>query len=407
MTRVVTETGPPHGGSSAMTLLSANRAFRSLAISRVVSFVGDTLSLVALMLHVSATAGTALAVSALLLVGDFGPALLSPVTGAIADRFDRKRVMIACELVQGALLVLIATTLPALPLLLVLVGIRATVGQTFQPASRAVIPALVGEPDLAAANSMLGFGTNGAEVLGPFLAAALFGLLGVRGILLVDAASFLVSAVLLTALPALPPVPSEAGPSFVDSMRVGLREMWAVPAVRVIVLAFCAVVACNGVDDVALVYLVRDTLHAPQSSLGWLLGGVGAGLLIGYLLLARLSRRTPLIPLLLLGFAVTSLGNLLTGLAWAVGAAFALQTVRGLGIAGMDVASQTLLQRLVPPHALGRVFGNFGGLVGVAAALSYVGGGLLLSATSAPVTLVLAGTGGLTAAVIAAIALRR
>ena len=71
-----------------------------------------------------------------------------------------------------------------------------------------------------------------------------------------------------------------------------------------------------------------------------------------------------------------------------------MQTVRGLGIAAMDVATNTLLQRLVPPGMLGRVFGNLYGAIGVAAALSYVGGGLLLDATSAPVTLMVAGAGG-------------
>ena len=101
-----------------------------------------------------------------------------------------------------------------------------------------------------------------------------------------------------------------------------------------------------------------------------LLGGVGIGLLVGYALLARNARRLSMTMLLVGGFAVSSVGNLLTGLAWAVAVAFALQTVRGLGIAAMDVASNTLLQRLVPDHLLGRVFGNLYGAIGVAAGLS-------------------------------------
>jgi MFS family permease len=75
--------------------------------------------------------------------------------------------------------------------------------------------------------------------------------------------------------------------------------------------------------------------------------------------------------------------------------AFALQTVRGVGIAAMDVATNTLLQRTVPRAMLGRVFGNLYGAVGVAAGLSYVLGGFLLDLTSARVTFVVAGVGGL------------
>ncbi|MET7951645.1 hypothetical protein [Micromonospora sp. NPDC005324] len=111
--------------------------------------------------------------------------------------------------------------------------------------------------------------------------------------------------------------------------------------------------------------------------------------------------------LLIVGFAVSSVGNLLTGLAWAVAAAFALQAVRGLGLAAMDVASSTLLQRTVPAGMLGRVFGNLYGAIGVAAATSYIAGGLLLDATSAAVTLVAAGVGGLVAAGVVTLRLPR
>ncbi|MCP3144355.1 MFS transporter [Pyxidicoccus xibeiensis] len=408
MSAASSEAGAGEQGMGAMKLLWRNKAFRSLWSARVISFTGDSLSLVALMLHVAGTTGQALAVSLLLLVGDFAPALLGPVTGAISDRFDLKRVMIACELIQGALLLVIALTLPPLPVLLALVGLRAVAGQVFQPASRAAVPALVQGRDLETANSTLGFGTNAAEALGPFLAAAMFPFIGVRGVLLVDAVSFLVSAVVLAFVPPLPPVASgeEGAPtSFLQQAKQGLGYIWSAPAVRVIALGFCAVVAFNGVDDVALVVLAKETFRAGDSAVGLLLGSVGVGLVLGYALLARYGARASMPVLLIAGFAVSSLGNLLTGLAWAVSAALAMQAVRGVGIAAMDVATNTLIQRVVPPGMLGRVFGNLYGAIGVAAALSYVGGGLLLDATSAPVTLMVAGAGGTLATLVVAFAL--
>jgi MFS family permease len=388
-----------------LQLLGRNSAFRSLFCARFVSYAGDSLSLVALMLHVAGTTGRALAVSLLLLVADFVPSLLSPVSGAISDRFGVRRVMITCELVQAGLLVLIALWLPPLPLLLALVAARAIAGQVFLPASRAAIPALLPDRDLAAANSTIGFGTNGAEALGPLLAAALFPLVGVRGVLLVDAASFVVAAALLAALPALPPAPGGERSSLLGEARAGLGYVWSTPAVRVIGLGFFAVVAFNGVDDVALVLLAKETFHAGDSAVAVLLAAVGIGLFAGYAVLARYGGRASMVLLLIAGFAVSSVGNLLTGLAWAVAAAFAMQTVRGVGIAAMDVATNTLLQRLVPAGMLGRVFGNLYGAIGVAAALSYVGGGLLLDATSAPVTLMVAGAGGTLATVAVALTL--
>ncbi|NMO21360.1 MFS transporter [Pyxidicoccus fallax] len=408
MSAPAAEDGTAERGTGVLGLLRHNAAFRALWSARVISFTGDSLSLVALMLHVAGSTGQALAVSLLLLVGDFAPALLGPITGAVSDRFDLKRVMIACELIQGVVLLLIALLLPPLPVLLALVAVRAVAGQVFQPASRAAVPALVPERALETANSTLGFGTNSAEALGPFVAAALLPFIGVRGVLLVDAASFLLSAVLLASVPSLPPaVSQEQGPpvSLLRQARLGLGYILSAPAVRVIGLGFCAVVAFNGVDDVALVVLAKETFRAGDSAVGLLLGSVGVGLVLGYALLARYGTRASMPVLLLAGFAVSSVGNLLTGLAWAVSAALAMQTVRGLGIAAMDVATNTLIQRVVPPGMLGRVFGNLYGAIGVAAALSYVGGGLLLDATSAPTTLIVAGAGGTLATLLVAFSL--
>jgi MFS family permease len=397
------------GGAGALRLLGANRPFRLLWSARAVSFLGDSLGLVALMLHVAGTTGQALALAALLLAGDFVPALLGPLAGTAADRLDRRRLMVACELIQGALVVVTALWLPSLPLLLVLVGLRAVAGQVFQPASRAAVPAVVPEPDLERANAAVGVATNGGETLGPLVAALLLPVLEVRGVLLVDAATFAVSAGLLGLLPAL----AERGPgqdrpaSFLADARAGLRAVWAERTVRAVVGGYVAIVACNGIDDVALVFLATGPLGGGDSAVGLLLAAVGIGLLAGYALLARGRHRVALPALLLAGFAVSSAGNLLTGLAWAVAAAFTLQAVRGLGIAALDVAATTILQRAVPSQLLGRVFGTLYGGIGVAAALAYLLGGLLLDRTGPRVAFVTAGGAGLLATAATTVALRR
>lgn len=387
---------------NALALLRHNGPFRTLSTARMVSYLGDSVSLVALMIYVADTVGQAIAIAVLLLVGDFAPSLLSPIAGAISDRFDRRRVMIICELVQCGLLLAIALALPPLPLLLALVAARAITGQVFQPASRAVVPTLVRERDLPTANSTIGFGTNVAEAIGPLIAAGLFPLIGIRGVLLIDAASFLLSALLLLRLPALPPDDRTHAPpgSLLTDARIGLGYIWRTRTLRVIAIGSFAVVACTGIDDVALILLAKDTLQAGDLAVGLLLGAVGVGLLAGYLLLSRIGHRVAMPVLLIIGCGLSSVGNLLTGLAWAVAAAVALQAIRGLGIAASDVASTTLIQARTPARLLGRVFGNLYGLIGIAAALSYVGGGLLIDATSPSTTLVLAGGLGAAASIM-------
>jgi MFS family permease len=398
-------------------LLAGNRAFRTLWTARLISFVGDSVGLIALLLYTASHFGTALAVALLLLAGDFVPSLLSPVAGAVSDRWDRRAVLISCELVQGGLIAVIALTLPSLPLLLLLVAIQSCVAAVFQPAARSAVPGLVPEASLERANAAIGFGTNGLESAGPLAGAALLAVLSVRDLLLADAGTFVISAALLATLSALPVLPgrqagaagrtrSPAGALLVQA-RDGLRFIWQDKVVRVITLAFCAVVLFNGVDDVALVFLARHTLHSSNAAASLVYAGAGLGLLAGFLVIARTAPLLSMPLLIVAGYAISSLGNLLTGLSFAILAALCFQVVRGLGIAAMDVGHNTLIQRVVPAEMLGRVFANVYGAVGAAAGLSYVFGGLLLDATNARVTLIVAGTGGIASAAVAAVVLPR
>ncbi|MGW6198000.1 MFS transporter [Kribbella sp. NPDC055110] len=225
-------------------MLRGSGAFRALWGARAVSFLGDSLGLVALLLYVQASTGAAFAVALLLLAGDFVPGLFGAFAGVVGDRFDLRRVMVACDLVQGVLTVVMALILPPLTVLLVMVAVRSVTAQVFQAASRSAMPALVRDDQLEAANSALGAGTNGLEAIGPIIAAGLFLVTGVRGILLIDAATFFVSAGLLTRLPKIPPSEPTQNNVLKDA-RDGLGYIMKTAQIRVIRIGFFAIVVCN------------------------------------------------------------------------------------------------------------------------------------------------------------------
>lgn len=413
----------PHGTSDggatsprrgALRLLRTNREFRVLWMARAVSVLGDSLGLVALLVYLQAETGAAIAVALLLLAGDCVPGLFGPVAGLMADRYGLRKVMVGCEVVQGLLVLAIAATLPPLPVLLILVAARGIGATAFIAASRSAVPRVVDDDDLEAANAALGVGTYGLEALGPLIAAALFTQSGIRGVLLVDVATFAISAALLTRLPRLAAGRQAAASTNVSppvrwyrEVMIGLRYLWSIPTVRAVAAGFVGVVAFSGVDDVALVFLARDELGGTSTDAAVLYAGVGVGLLLGYLFLARAGGRWPALGLLIAGFVVSSAGNLVTGLAGSIAAALLLQAVRGVGIAALDVGVNSHLQRVVPPSFLGRAFGTLYGAVGLAAGISYLLGGVLLTATDARVTFVVAGAGGLLVSLAAAVALHR
>ena len=389
-------------------LLRTNRPLSLLVISRAISFVGTSMGLVALLLQLAGGQFAVAAVTLLLLCGDLLPALLAPLLGVLADRIELRRLMLICEVGQAAATAIIAVWLPAVPILLGLFAARAILGQIFQPASRAAVPTMVGDEQLPAANAAMGFGEHGIAVLGPLLAALALPALGISGLLVVDAGSFLLSAALLWGLPRMPAQELGMGEegSFLRHAGRGMREVWRTVGLRVVIISFAVVVAFNGIDDVALVFLATGPLQASPSGTSLLYAGAALGLLLGYAVVGRWPAVFSASVLLVAGYAVNSLGNLLTGLSGVLLAAFALQTIRGLGIAAQDVAASTIIQRAVPRALQGRTFSLFYGAVGVAAGVSYLMGGLLLAATGPRVTFTVAGLGGLLAAGVTALVLR-
>jgi MFS family permease len=389
---------------AAWGLLRENRAFRLLWLARLVSFLGDSLGLVALILYVADLAGTGAAVGLLLLAGDFAPTLIGPVAGALADRLHRRRVMIVCELLQGFVVAAIVAFRPPLAALLPLVAVRAALSTTFQPASRSALPDLVADEDLDRANALLGFGTWGLDAAGPLLAVVLLPLLHVRGLLLVDALSFLAAVPFLLRLPALGPAPRDTTtPSLRTDVRDGVRYMWSHPFVRVLTLGFAAVVLVGAVDDVALVLFAKGALGGGDRLASVLYAGSGLGLLAGFLLLAR-SRRAPAVRVALLaGFVLTNAATSLTGATRIAFVAVLMQVVRGLGISLVEVGHNVAIARGVPPHLRGRVFANLYAALGVAAGIAYVVGGRVIDLTSPRTALI--GSGLLGLGVVAVLAL--
>lgn len=394
--------------ANGIALVRANRPFRHLVVSRAISFIGTGMGEVALLLQLATTDNGVAAVTLLMLCADFLPSFLAPLAGVLADRIELRRLMRLCELGQACLTAFMVLFLPVVPVLLVLVFLRSVQAQIFGPASRAAVPELVADNELSAANATIGFGEHGLAVLGPVLAALLIPWLGIGGLLLVDAGTFLLSFLLLLALPRLPITAvgiDGSAATFLRHAGQGVRYLAHSKTIRAVVLSFALVVVCNGVDDVALVFLAKGPLGASDSATGLLYAGSALGLLLGFLVIGRVERRLGPAVLVVIGYAVSSAGNLLTGLAGAVAFALVLQTVRGFGLAAMDVGSATIIQRAVPRAVQGRTFANFNGAVGLAAGASYLLGGVLLQLLGPRLTFVVAGIAGVVVAAVTAVRL--
>jgi MFS family permease len=387
-------------------VLLRNRLFRRMWTARAISFIGDGIAITALVLHVESANGTGTAVGALLLAQAL-PHLAGPMAGVIADRTDQRRLMIACNIGNAVVFALAASLLPALPGLLLLVATSSILDTIFGPAGRSAIPALVEEDDLLSANAWLGTALNMQVAIGPLLGGLFVATLGIRGALVADAVSFLLSAALLLRVPPLPPdrSPSERSSFFADT-REGLVYVRRHAVARAVVVTLFLGVAFAGIDNVALVFLSRDVLGAGPLGFGVVAAAFGVGMLVSSIALSSGRSRSPR-TLFIGGWLLTAVGTMLTGLAPAVWLAALAQATGGAGNGADNVASDTLIQRSVPREMLGRVFGVTSTAAFVGGGIAYAAGGVLLDATSPRFVFLFAGFGVLAVVGVAQVMLPR
>ncbi|WP_245984165.1 MFS transporter [Streptomyces tateyamensis] len=379
--------------------LRHNRDFVLLWSGSAVSIAGSTASTVAvplLVLAVTGSAGSAgLAGFAALL-----PMLVLPVpAGVLVDRYDRKKLMLWCDVVRGvgAASIVTALLLGCLTVTqIVLVGlVEGSLSVVHELAGHAAVPNLVPDGRLTEALSMAEARERGATMVGTPLGGVLFGLARALPFLF-DAVSYLVSAVTLLLIrkdfqrPAAtdPEQPREPA---LPQLAAGFRWLWRQPFLRTAALAVAGSNLLFRALFLAVLVLSR-TLGASPAAIGVLLGVAGGGGLLGSLAASWCQRRLPLRTVVIGAnwlWALLALGIAVTHNLYLLGALYALMWFVG-PIWNVAVATQQL--RTTPDRLQGRVLGASALLSGGALPLGSLAGGLLLQYAGTATTLaVLAG----------------
>ena len=344
-----------------------NRNFNVFLSVQTLSVVGDSFSVLAMPLLVFHATGSVVQMGLLTGLAGAGSILTGIFAGVLADRVNRRALLIACDVVRAlvyALIPLVWLFSPQIWLLYVVVPIGAALGMIFQVAYVAVVPGLVDEGQIMKANSRL-YGTYSmASVAGPMLAGLLSAVYGPSAAIAADAGSFAVSAVGLcfvrprlrsaTAVGDAPPV--QAG---WKDVLVGARFLWRHPALRAltILLSFLTFLTLGLID--LIIFHLKHGLGQPDSAAGYVLASAAVGSMAAAVF-AGFARRS-------LGFGACWIGSYaLCGVAISfIGLSANVPTVAVLatvflfcrGIAG--ICSMSLRQEVSPDRLLGRVTSAF------------------------------------------------
>lgn len=356
--------------------------------------LGSMATLYALLLYLKQTGASPTQVG-FVLVARTLPQALGPLAGTLSDRVDARKLMVLCDLGQAATVGVVALFLPPYWLLVALIATYSVFSALFLPAGKGAIPRLVSRDELTQANALMGASFNLAVAVGPALGALLVAGPGARFAFFFDATTFLFSALVLSRLPSLTPEVSDEAPaaarSIASEAREGISYLLSHRVARTVALGLFLSVAFAALDNVALVFMVTDTLGADGAAYGLSGTAYGVAMILAPLLLLRFPGAPTRV--LLVGLALTGAGLTMGGFAPGLVPFLLFYVLAGAGNGFENVACDTLIGRTVPPAKLGRVFGAVYGPIFMADALAAAVGGLLLAATSPRAVFVVAGFG--------------
>ena len=400
--------------------LATNGSFSALWIGQVISLFGDRINQVALAAFVFEVTDSPLQVALTFLVGTIPNLFFSPVAGTFVDRWDQKQVLVVSDILRAALVLLVPVAiLTNVWLVYPLVFLITTVSIFFRPARVAILPRIVREQELPAANSATWVAETLADIL-LYPLAGLFVVFLAQSLALAfwfDAVTYLASAILLSTIVVPPIVRRADGPEPRPAARPALGERPAArpaleerPALesplpnplpassRISVPAgpSCATTPRSsptrsrgrlgsplGVLTVASLILAKEITDAPgeayRGTYAFMETAIGLGALIGGFTLGLVATRAHKGRMIIAAYTAFGVSAMLLGIVNSVPIVLIVMFAGGIANMAFVIPSQTLFQERTPPEIMGRVISFRFALVFGGMSVAMAVGGILVT----------------------------
>lgn len=343
-------------GRRQLDLLGRAPAFRLLFVAAFASGFGTWIAVIALTVDVFDRTHSAKWVSALL-IADFLPAvLIGLLLGPLVDRISRKLLMIGADVVRLA--VFIALPFNDSPLrIVILAGIAGFASGFFRPASYAALPNLVAEPDLAHANSLLRTIENLTTTSGTLLGGVIAAASGPHFAYGLNAASFLVSALVLCGIPGrVMQAGTAVSRGHLRDIADGFEVVRRSRALVAVLLSWTLATFAMGLINVAEVALAKVSFHAGSFGFGLMWTASGVGLVVGSLFAAPPLEKRGMAFVYGGSIALMAFGAAAAAVSPNVWIAIWCLVLLGVGNGSAIVYNSLLVQRGAPDHLRGRAF---------------------------------------------------
>ncbi|MGZ6317520.1 MAG: MFS transporter [Anaerolineales bacterium] len=354
-------TGNQYGQLSTFSVFR-NRSFTLLWVGQLISGMGSALTTLAASILVFRLTGSAFSVG-LMLIATAGPTILiGLMAGVFVDRYDRKRILLASDLLRGLLIFLIPILIPLdIAWLYVIVALTSAVTQFFDSAHASILPEVASEGELSAANSLMAISSVGSTTVGFAAAGIIASGPNINWAFYLDAASFLASAalILVTVLPVMPKVEDTSLRAVGRNLQAGLRTVRDVPVLRSLFTVVVPIFLIFGFQNALFLPFALKALRGTEFQFGLQQAAEAVGIAIGSLLMIRLADRIREGQWLVISYMFMALASVAYSLSTTMSFAIFLVGVSGFVNAPSFIGRQLLIQRSTPREMRGRVNSAF------------------------------------------------
>ena len=339
-----------------------NRSFSLLWTGQLVSTIGTALSSLAASIYIYRLTDSALSVG-LMLMATAAPSLLVGLfAGVFVDRYDRKKIMIAADILRAILILLIPVLVPLNVIwLYVIVMLTSAIGQFFDPAHESVLPEVASDEELAAANSLIAISSFGSTAVGFAAAGLIASAANINWAFYADAVTFLISAICVYLI-SVKPIQAEEETSaavVIKNLRAGVRQLFSTPVLRSLFSVQVLVLISFGLSNTLLLPFALKALNATEFEYGLQEGLTSIGFVVASLLMAKVFDRLQAGAWLAISFLGMGLIGVVYSSLHSVPLAIALIAFSGFFNAPSSIGRRVIVQRNTPAEMRGRVSSVF------------------------------------------------
>jgi MFS transporter, DHA3 family, macrolide efflux protein len=393
-------------GKPSMLALLRQPNFRTLWLAQTVSWSGDHFTFLALTISINLLTGSATAIALIMVVMTVPRLLFGMAAGVFVDRWDRQRLMVASDLMRGALSLALLWAIAARQIWLIypLAFVISTVGVFFVPARGAVMKTILQPDELLPANILMQLTFTLTLVIGAALAGVAIGLFGAGPAFAFDALTFFVSATLIAVMsvPRVVSVAQTAGVAgFWHEFREGMSFIAGSRTIAGLLLVLTVVSLATGAINALFVPFLMNILQATAVQLGLVDSAQGIGMIVGSILTAAIAVRLRSNQIIAGGLFLASLTIIAIGLAPTYLVVLILLFFVGLVVMPIEATIPAITQKIVPLDKMGRVGGTMNTSQSFATLLSMGAAGVMADVIGLRAVYVAAGVIGIGAALLA------